>query len=57
MIERRDERFEGTSEHIVSAPSVSAFKNRLIQFKSVFNVIFMCNAWLLFLCFYFAVFC
>ena len=24
------------SEHIVSAPSVSAFKNRLLQFKSVF---------------------
>ena len=37
------------SEHIVSAPSVSAFKNRLLQFKSVFDVIFMCYAWFLFL--------
>ena len=36
------------SEHIVSAPSVSAFKNRLFQFQSVFYVVFMCNAWFFF---------
>ena len=33
--------------YIVSAPSVSAFKNRLLQFKSGFDVIFMCYAWFL----------
>ena len=44
------------SEHIVSAPAVSAFKNRLFQFKSLFDVIFMCNAWFLFLLFHFLVF-
>ena len=40
------------SEHIVSASSVSAFKNRLLQFKSVIDVIFVCYAWFLFMWFY-----
>ena len=53
----------------LDAHALSAFKNRLLQFKSVFwcdfcvlclvsfHVVFMCNAWFLFLCFYFPVFC
>jgi len=37
------------SEHIVSAPSMSALKNRELQFELVHYVFLMCNAWFLFL--------
>ena len=42
------------SEHRVFASSVSAFKDRLFQFELVFDMVFTCNAWLLFFLFFLA---